>query len=438
MTKNMHKTLTGVLLLLCSITLPAQEKLTLNEAVEIALSNNFDIRIAKNNLLIVREQNSAGQAGFLPTLSANFSTQNNINNSEQELYSGDIRQGDQVKSSGLNAGIQLGWTIFDGFNMFITREKLAELEKAGELNARIMVEDVVFRTILYYHTIVLEQKRLDVIKNAVAISVERKEIAAQKYGIGSGSGLELLQASVDLNADSSALLQQEYNLLDAMIVFNELLARQPDTKFVVEESIVIRDDLTFDNLSNLVQEQNPEIALAKIDANVEYLALKQQRSDLYPSISVNSGYSYQHSTSEIGIIRYGQNSGIYYGLTASWTIFNGFNRTRNLRIAQINASNSELELEQTRLRIRNELYRLFAAWHKGASTLKAERKNLAVAVETLNAAREKMALGSISSLDLREAQRNMIHAEFRLISAEFETKISETQLLQLCGMLMNP
>lgn len=437
MTNHIFKALTGLLFILLSLNGFTQEPLSLNQSIAIALENNFDIRMAKNNLLITQKQNSIGNAGFLPTLSANLSSQSNINNSEQELYSGDIRQGDHVKSSSLNTGIQLDWTLFDGFNMFITSEKLAELEKAGELNAKMVVEDIVFRTIMLYYNIAVEQKKLQVIRKALEISVERKAIAAQKHKIGSSSGMELLQASVYLNADSSALLQQEYNLLDAMIMFNELLARQPDTRFTVDERIIVREDLTYENLSSVLQKQNPELALAKINTSIGQLDLKQQRADFYPSISVNSGYSYQHNTSEIGIIRYGQNNGIYYGLTASWTIFNGYARNRNIQIARINANNSELELEQTRLRMSNELYRLYTAWVKGTSIIKAEKENVYIAEENLKVALEKMHLGSISALDLREAQRNTIDAELRLIAAEFETKMAETSLLQLCGMLMN-
>lgn len=415
----------------------AQELLTLDQAIEIALANNFDIRIARNNLLIAQQETRAGDALLLPELSAGLTTQNNINNSEQELYSGDIRKGSNVKSSGVNAGIQLSWIIFDGFNMFITREKLAELERGGEIYARVMVEDVVFNTIMLYHAMALEQKKLEIIRQSLEISIERKMIAEQKQNLGSGSGLDLLQAAVDLNTDSSALLQQEYNLLNVMIMLNELLARDPDTKFVVDENMQRRNDLTYDRLSTLMQEQNPEIALARSNLATEQLALKQQRSGLYPTLTINSGYNYQRNTSEIGIIRYGVNNGVYYGLTASWTIFNGFARSRDMQIARLKVSNSELELEKTRHRTRNELYRLFAEYLKGAALLEAESRNLAVADEHLKVAIEKMKLGTISSLELREAQQNRISAEFRLNAAGYEAKMAETKLRQLCGMPMH-
>jgi outer membrane protein len=436
MTKNICRTTILLLILLIGLSASSQDHLSLNQAVEIAMANNFDIRIARNNLLIAKEETRAGNARLMPSLSAGLTTQNNINNSEQELYSGDTRQGNNVRSSGLNAGIQLGWTLFDGFDMFITREKLAELENGGEIQARVVVENVVLNTIMLYHAIALEQKKLEVTRQSLEISRERKKIAEQKQEIGSGSGSELLQAIVDLNADSSALLQQEYNLLNVMIMFNELLAREPDMKFVADENMQTRNDLTYDRLNTLIQEQNPDIALARSNLSIEQLALKQQRSSLYPSLTINSGYNYQLNTSEIGIIRYGVNNGVYYGLTASWTIFNGLTRNRNLEIAKIHISNSELELEQTNHRIRNELYNLYAEYLKGSAVLNAERKNLAVADENLKIAVEKMNLGTISSLELREAQRNKVSAEFRLIAAEYETKMAETKLRQLCGMPM--
>jgi outer membrane protein TolC len=428
---------TLLLLLLILQVVSAQDTINLQQALEIALKNNFDIRIARHDLLITQKSNTIGNAGFLPVINAGLTQQNNINNSKQEFFSGEVRQGDNVKSNTLNTGIQLSWTVFDGMNMFVTKDKLSEFQSIGELNAQIKIENVIYRVVQLYHTIAFEQKKLEVIKQAVDISTERKSIAFQKQIVGSGSGLEVLQASVDLNADSAALLLQQHRLLDVMIAFNEILANKPDYTFSVSKSIHINENLVYDVLLDKLKSANPEIALAKSQASVALLDLKQQRSGLFPEVSVNSGYNFQKNESEIGIIRYGQTRGLYYGLIAGWTLFDGFNRQRQIQIARLNLANSELEREQTEMRLRNDLFRIYSAYSIRLNMLKNEIINLEAARENQNVAKEKMLLGSISSLELREAQRNLIEAEFRLILAEYEAKMAETQLLQLSGNLLN-
>jgi outer membrane protein TolC len=435
--KNIFKVLIICLIYCLFCEVKAQDTLSLEKAIEIALAKNFDIQIARNEALAARKANTPGNAGFLPNLQAGLNQQNNVNTTKQEFFSGDIREGNNVKSNTLNAGVQLQWTIFDGLNMFITRQKLTELEKMGELGLRLQVENTVYSVMMLYYSAVLEQKKLEVIRQAVDISRERKMIAVQRQLIGSGSGLEVLQASVDLNADSSALLRQQNQLLDVIIAFNEVLTNNPETSFMVSQTITLNENLIYQDLLAKLREQNPEISLAKSKATLEMLNVKQQRSGLMPNVAFNSGYSLQHSESELGIIKYGQNSGVYYGLTAGWTLFDGFNRQRQVQIARITLANRELEQQQTEMRLQNELYRIFSIFRTRLELLSKEKANLEVAKESLFVAKEKMRIGSISALELREAQRALVEAEFRRIQAEFEAKIAETHLLQLTGNLLS-
>lgn len=414
----------------------AQDTLAVQDAIEAALKNNYDIIIAGNEAAIAERNNTFGNAGFLPDVSTNFGQLNNINDTRQQFFNGEVREGNNVKSNSLNANIQMNWTVFDGLSMFTNKEMLEEFEVIGELQARAQIENTMAQVVITYYDIVQKQKRIGAIKNAIEISAERKQIAEEKLKIGSGSGLEVLQASVDINADSSALLRQEYDLLNTKTVLNELLARAPETPFSVSEKIVIGENLVYEELSQKVMAQNPEIIIAKKNSGIAALNLQQTRSAYLPTLSLNSGYNFSRAASELGLLQFNQNQGINYGLTASWTLFNGFNRNRQKQVTQINVSSLETVRQQTELRIKSDLYQFYTAYVTATSLLKIEEKNLEVAQQNLSIATEKMRLGTITDIELREAQRNLIDAEFRLIITEYEAKLAETELLRLSGLLL--
>ncbi len=425
-----------MLVFMLGLKVQAQDTLTVQQAIALALQNNYSIIIASNEALIAEKNNTLGNAGFLPNVSANFSQTNNVNNTKQQFFSGDTREGKGVNSNSLNANIQMNWTVFDGMSMFVNRQKLGEFEAIGELNSRIQIEKTVSQVIVAYYDIVQRQKQIAAIRNAIEISAERKKISEERLSIGSGSGLELLQAQVDINADSSALLRQEYALANSKIVLNELLARIPETSFLVSGKIELQQGLVYDELLQKVTAQNPEIAIAKRNATIAALNQKQTRSNYLPGVSLNSGYTFSRSTSEIGILQYSQNSGINYGLTARWTIFNGLENKRLTQVAKINSSNLENQRLQTELRIKSDLYQIYTAYLSYSNLQRIEKENLGVANQNLFIATEKMRIGTISAIELREAQRNLVDAEFRLVMTEYEAKLAETELLRLSGQLV--
>ncbi|MBA3900598.1 MAG: TolC family protein [Bacteroidetes bacterium] len=416
----------------------AQEILELDRAIEIALKNNYSIIIAKNDALLAKTNNTLGNAGFLPNVGLNFGQTENINDTRQVFFNGEVREGDNVTISNMNSNLQLQWTIFDGFHMFATRNMLEEFEKIGELNARIRIDETISQVIGTYYAIVQKQKQILAIKNAIEISTERKRIAEERLAIGSSSGLEALQASVDVNADSSALLRQEFDLINTKAALNELLARGPEIAFAVTDAIVMGGVLKYEELLQKTQLQNPELLIAQRNTRIADLSLRQARSSILPTVSVVSGLHYNTMEAQIGILQSNVNRGVNYGLTASWTIFNGFTQKTRRQVAQIEIMNNDMARHQSELRIKNELYQLYIAYVTSKSLVDIEQKNLNVAQRNLNVSTERMKLGAINALELREAQRSLIDAEFRLIMAEYEAKLTETELLRLSGQLILP
>jgi outer membrane protein TolC len=415
-------------------TVYGQRQLSLDEAVSIGIENNFNIRIADNRLSIAENNNSVGNAGFLPTLNLSGSRTESIDNNEFRA-GGQSQTTNGARSTVTNASLNLNWTLFDGLGMFRTYDLLGELEKISSAEKRLEVENLLREITLAYFDIVRIENQVQVLENTVDVSLERIEIEETKLDLGSGSEVELLQARSDLNADRSAVLRESILLNEAKIYLNRLLARDPETDYQVADEIPIQRSLDEEYLFEKTIAENSELDLARMQQNAADIQVRQLESDRFPEIELNSGYSYNRNEAGGGFFQFNQTKGFSVGVTARVNLFDGFNTNRQIENAQISRKNATLELEQSRLLIRSAFRTLFLTYQNNIELVDLEQENLSNAEETLDIALERFRLGTISSLELREAQRSFLEAENRLINAQYEAKVAETELLRLSGEL---
>jgi outer membrane protein len=194
------------------LTASAQEKLSLQEAITVALKNNYDIKLVSNDVQIAKNNNNIGNAGFLPRLDGNFSEAGGLQNTVRTQSNGNEQSLSGVRNTNLSYGVALGWTIFDGLQMFTNLERLKELEKQGSVNAKATVLGTISSVVNAYYNVSREQQLVVARDSALDVSTLRLRIANNKLEIGRGSKLDVLTATVDYNTDTSAYLQEQ-NLL---------------------------------------------------------------------------------------------------------------------------------------------------------------------------------------------------------------------------------
>lgn len=427
--------LTSVALMLVVSGVRSQDTLKIQDALIIAMENNFDIYLAMNDNRLADLSNNPGNAGMLPDLSVTGSRSMSVNNTEQRYFDGRERTSPNAKNNTISAGVALGWTLFDGFNMFIQKRKLEELENLSEIQLRAVVENTVAEVIQAYYAIITQEEMVSVYREAMGISAERKRIASAGVRIGSSSELSLLQASVDYNADSSALIQQQKMLQNAKIDLNRLLCRDLYTPFVVTGGIPVRTDLIFEKLWMNVQQENPEIRMARANLSMALLDEKGSKSSLYPRINLSSGYNFNKSESEVGIMQLNRNRGFSLGVNASYTIFDGFVQRQNRSRARILLESAQVQAEQMELEIKAHLQSLYNEYETNLQLSRFEKANVELAQRNLDIATEKYRIGSSNDIELRETQKKLMDAENRYLTALFRCKSSETELLRMSGGL---
>lgn len=422
--------------LLCfTTTLFAQEKLTLQEAISIALKNNYDIKLVSNDLAVAHNNVNLGNAGILPSVTGTFSTGGSRQNTVQTQASGTQRVTDGARSTNMGYGVGLDWTIFDGFKMFATYDKLKAFEKQGEVNAKGIILTTISQVVNAYYDLVKQQQLVVDADSAIDVSTLRVKIANNKLQLGKGSKLDVLAAQVDYNTDTSNFLQQKNVLVTYMIRLNQLMVRPLDIRFSVINDISIDQNMNYGTLVGQVEQLNPSLQVAFINKKIAELALKEVKATKYPLVSLNSGYEFSRSTSPTGFNTQFRANGLTYGLTASIPIFNGFLQRQNERNAKITINSTELAFDKTKQELLAQLSTAFQNYNTYLELVKLEKKNVDLAKQNLSITLDKYRLGSIPPLELREAQRNAIAANSRYLEMQYQAKLAEITLKEISGTL---
>ncbi len=430
--------ITGLLLIIgAGNTGIAQDTLEISTAIKIGLENNYDIKISEGVKEIASNNNTIGNAGFLPTLDATGSRRFTVENTNQTFVTGQEQERAGAKSNNWSGAVTLNWTIFDGTTMFFNKGRLEELELQGVAMNKFVIQDIVARIAKEFYTVALEQFRLELMKENIQLSEERIQIARNKYEFGKASKMEYLQAQVDLNRDKSNLMIQQENLAAAKTTLNELLARDVTHDFYVEFDPDLNLSLQYEELKAEMEAGNPELRASRYQVNASQLVQKELTGERMPRFGLNLGYNYAKSEAEAGFLLNRQSSGITYGVSASWNIFNGFNLNRRIQNARITAENSQLNYEAQKLNLEKELYSIFINYRNNIQLRQLEGENRAVAEENNEIARERYRVGNSSPLELREAQINLLEANLRYLNAIYSIKTAEIDLLSLSGQLID-
>jgi outer membrane protein TolC len=421
--------------LISVLQVQAQEVLSSAEAVQTGLENHFEIRLVRLDANIAENNFSIGNAGFLPRIDLNASQNLSVTDSKQEFLSGSENDRKGARSSALNAGAQLNWTLFDGMQMFISYDRLREMQQKSELQLLLTVEYAVQQILGQYYQLVNLKQQIKVLEKTISLDLERLQLAENMLAIGSGSRLDLLQAQVDLNADSAALLGVLDRKQQTKALLNQLLARDARTSFAVADTFDLRHDLLLDQLLNKMLQQNTSLELARKDQQLSLLVLREIRGRQLPSLGFTMGYNFLNQQSESGFITANRSSGMTYGLQANMSLFDGFSKQREKRNANILIESSRIRTEALVSELTNELTRQFDSHRSKMRLMAMERQNLMAASENLAIATERYQIGDLSGFEFREAQKNYMIAEGRLLQTVLETKLVELQLLQLSGEL---
>jgi outer membrane protein len=413
----------------------AQQLMTPEEAVSIALKKNYDILVAKNDAEAAKINNTAGNAGMLPDLAVTATDNYAVNNVYQKLTSGSEIKSSDANSNSFNSGIELNWTLFDGGKMFITKNKLNEIQTLGEIQFRDQVLQTVYNVIVAYYDVVRQKQQLVSINEVINSNLERVNILQTSFTAGLSPKTNLLQAQIDLNVYRESAINQQAAIIASKRNLNQLLSRDANTIFEVADSIPLNYVPDKNELSQKLYSNNISVLSLKKQVDVATLSLKEFKTNRLPKVFFNAGYNFYRSNNSSGSVLINRTFGPQLGGTISIPLYQSGNAKRQIETAKLHLTSTEYGLEDIKLQVNRELQNTLTIYENQQQLLEIEKSNTDLAKENLNISMARLRLGQTTSLELHQAQENFVDSQTRLINFEYNLKVAETKLKQLLSGL---
>jgi outer membrane protein TolC len=426
-----------VLALLIGLGAFAQSPLDRNQAIKLTLENNLNIKLIENSRDIAKNNASILNSGYLPTASLNSSS--NISYQDIEIVAGEQNGSvEDSKNESNSTNISLNYVLFDGMGRKYNYKRFKEIYKKSEIE----VKDVIEKTILQLFGVYYEVARLieenKIIKNSLSISKERLKKRKIQLEYGQTTGLEVLNAEVDMNLDSINYLnslkilsntKRDLNLV-MNIDLNTNHSINTDFRFITSEKMI--------DIFNNAKKNNSYLQILEKDVLISDYNLKATKSSYLPTIGLNGSYGWNESINDNQYAFYNENrtNGLSGAISLNWNIFNGGNRITNNKNAKLNLTNSKIKKQKIELEFERDIKNAYSNYENSLFILNAQQMNLETNNNNFKRNQEKYALGQVTSIEFRKAQLNFLNAKLSVNKAKFEAKLSELQVLQLAGEIL--
>lgn len=410
----------------------------LNDCIKIGLENNFSLLMVKNRQQVTENEATAANAGKLPTVSIVGSYGADLHTTEnQQRATGDITKNANAYDDRFSIGLNVDWTIFNGFYFSTNYKQLQLFKEKGELETRLAIEDYLASLISEYYNLIQQNIRLENYRYAMSLSKEKMRIIEVRYSIGSYSRSDYLQAKVDFNADSTQFVKQKEVVRSCQIRLNELMANKEVMQPVLtaDSTISVNTSLNYDELWESTKDVNASLLIAHKNVEVVEAEYKKIMSRDYPYVKFSAGYGYSSNKYQLSATQSVRDWGANAGITVGMTLFDG-NRRMQKQNAKLDIDYANLEVENLKLNLKATLNDLWQAYVNNLQIVQMENQNLIAATENYEYANLRYMKGDMSGFEMREAQKSFLDAEERLLVAEYNTKLCEISLMMLSGNIL--
>ena len=435
--KYMNK-ITGILLFLVfSPGLRSQEDYNLSKLIERVLAENYQILIIKNEEKISANNNTPGNAGFLPTLDFQATNSKSNNNTRMEYFTGVVRENPSAKSTILSGYTILNWTVFDGFAMFARKDQLGALQELGAMNTKYYIEQTISDIANSWYQLIKENSLLENYNQTLDISRFRLILEKKKLDVGAGNLLLYNQALVDYNSDSLAAMSQKRLIKSLVIHINEIARLDPDTELKINEKSILPGIIPpKDTLINRAILSNREIKQALIEEMIAESNIRIQKADFYPEINLYGQYTFNKQNNEVGTVQFGKTFGRQVGVTVRFNLFNGFNDKREIVNSKIFKENSQIEKEKIIYLVKSNVLDNYYQFQSLIQQLIVADQNTLSASKSLEIAKVQYEQGAISGFDFRQTQLSLIRAQNNATLLHLTLKLIEIELNRLSGEIL--
>ncbi len=417
----------------------AQEMLSKDEAISLVLENNLGIQVARNTNAIDANNASILNSGYLPTISANGGGSIDRQDTEGVLVSGETRTADGVETRRYNASVNVDYTLFDGLGRYYDYKGFKERNKQSELEVRQAIETTILQLLSVYYEAARLTENTNNLEQALRISRDRLKRAEYQFEYGQNTGLDVLNAEVDVNTDSINLLNSQQQLRNTMRDLNLILNRELSTQFAADTTVLFVPELQMEDMQMEAKVNNVRLKIAEKDVLINEYAIKSARSAFLPTIGLTGSYGWNefNNNSPLAFVIQNTTTGVSGGINLTWNLFDGGQAITGVKNAKIFMENQKLLRKQIDLEVERDIQNAWDAYSNALYVLQVQDKNLQTNQNNFRRTDERYSLGQVTSIEFRQAQLNLLNAELAQSQAKYTAKLAELQMLQISGQLLN-
>ncbi len=431
------KKLVTFFIIITFVQVNGQEILSKNEAVSLALENNYGIKISNNNVKIAENNKKVLNTGHLPTLTGNAGAVYNLdNNTSVRIDTTIILNG--AESDRYNASVSLNYTLFDGFGRLYNYKQLKEQYNLSELQARETIENTLLQLFSVYYNVAKLSEDVLLLQKNLKISKDRLERVNYQFDYGQNNKLAVLNAEVDINNDSISLINTKQFLINSKRDLYVVLGKSEAPNFTVDTLVTFDIQPTRLELYKKVKSNN--VILQQLEKNIliSDFQLKSNKSGYLPSIGLTGTYGWnKNNNNSASFLQSSINTGLSGGINLTWNIFNGGRNRTLVQNAKINLDTQQLQKQQVELQISRDFNNAWEDYQNKLFVLQTQKKNVQTSTDNFNRTEERFKLGQVTSIEFRQAQLNLINVINAKNAAKYEAKLAEIQLVQLSGDLLS-
>lgn len=416
----------------------AQELISPEKAVSLALENNYGIKIAKTDVEIAENNADILNSGYLPTLTGNAGANYNLDDTEVGFSDGTNRVLNGAESSSYNASVDLDYTLFDGLGRSYDYKQFKETKQLTELQARETIENTIVQLFTIYYNVAELIENEDALSQTLTISKERLIRAEYQFDYGQANKLASLNAEVDINNDSISLMNTLQELNNAKRDLNFVLGNTIPDDFTIDTEVAF--DNLYDKSELLAKTRDNNISILQINKNIDInaLGIKSETSAYLPTVGLSGSYGWnKNNNNAASFAAYSINTGLSAGLSLSWNLFDGGSTITNVRNAKVNLEAQKILKEQLLVSIVRDFNNAWDDYENKLRVYRLQEHNIKTAENNFDRTEEQFKLGQINSIEFRQAQLNLLNAELSRNQAKYLAKIAEMQMLQISGDLLN-
>lgn len=432
--------LTTIPFLFTVLFVSAQEQLlTKEEAIDLTLENNLGIQVARNTQRIDANNANILNSGYLPSVTANAGGTIDKQNTEGTLGDGNTRTADGVETRRYNASVNVNYTLFDGLGRHYNYKSFKERSQQSELEVQQTIETTILQLFTVYYEVARLTENTENLSQALEISKERLKRAEYQFEYGQNTGLDVLNAEVDINTDSINLLNSRQQLRNTMRDLNLILNRELSETFNADTTVNFVPGLEMENMHNEAKLNNIRLRIAEKQLSINNYNFKSAKSAYLPTIGLTGTYGWNESNNNSPLAFVVQNTatGVTGGVNLTWNLFDGGRSITNIKNSKINYETQELLQKQIDLEVERDIRNAWDSYTNALYVLEVQEKNLQTNLDNFNRTDERYKLGQITSIEFRQAQLNLLNAELAQSQAKYSAKLAELQMLQVSGQLLN-